>query len=51
MWTDKMLIQMILFIVVKASEEPLSLFGWADNKRMVHQNVTDSPNKTPQVVN
>ena len=31
-----------LFVVVKVCAEPATLSGWAENRRMVHQCVTDS---------
>ena len=40
---------MILFIVMKAYVGSAKLFGWADNRRMVHHWAADSPNSTTQI--
>ena len=36
------------FMVVKVYAESATLFGWADNKGILHQGATVSPNNTPK---
>ena len=35
-----------LFMVVKACVGSTTLFGWADDRKMVHLHITDSPNNS-----
>ena len=36
MWTARLFTQEIFFIVVKTFVGPVTVCGWADNRRMVH---------------